>query len=892
MSVWSDTKVTDRLLELIKRGVFRDSGVEGVREVLITEFPELKLELSVASVRAKLAHIIWSDPHNKERLELLKGRRHIRDEDIRALFPLLPPPLIESKLQRLKKRAENANMLHQRTGGLIQSPNELQPSAYLPEASLAKPFVVEGVPENPTVMAINAPQVGLIYNADLERNVFRNALALAQAKGCDVVLITGNLIHLDLMRASRNKPYRSALSGMTVEPEVLERLGGYDSAEEVMELLESDELVFLTLRERFETLLRGLRKIFTDDGNPIFNGKVLITFGRNEEELIYYASAEELRARVAIERERIKLEISILRQERNAKGTPDGRKEQLQQRIEELTARLKRTIMSNVSDEAIREMGDRIGGWVIQRLQEVIPNSQVIGTGEVCLEVGGKTIQVFQTPVDQTTDTYLGRFTANLRKRTRMPRELGDLILVGGRTVLTGACIPLRYHSKERGSTTVDVEQLPMLLDRQLLASTGRKMIKEGSPLLRLIGNEHFYTGAVIFQWVDGILRKERYGSEYLSRPDNFSAEALQQLVEGENVFYGYVEGDGHEGHPWVVLYPSPERPFWVRHDEACLDMLERLEAPILWYLNLGDIVQGHHFPAEVENHPGWLRPNQFLGKLETAGSLDEAVRLAFYDKVRSGLIRTEDQLKYYMERFVKPQLVPFIAQVLIRARKLGFKTQGTLGAVTLLSGNHVLKTTEGEMGESTWLKDRLVAEVYIYAREHNLPLSRAEIEEAIKAPMFGQESLAEGLFEIEGRALYALSARHKPVGRATKYADPVRRARQAFGKRGSTNPLLLHGQWILALAGHTHMSGNAAMPQGDYHSCGSQTDTDPFGEMLAYPLNIISVKILGMPADGTDRGPRVEIALRDDLIRRYVAKPWKINGKRLFANAIGWEEE
>lgn len=902
MSIWKgNPNLEERIVELVTDGTFCNRGEGGVREILIGEFPDLESQLTPPSVRAKLAHIIWSDKRNRNRLEKLMGRAHLNGEEIRTLFPLIPEELVRSKLQRSKRKRGGYGFL-QRVEALIKSPEELRLGLHLPITSLDDPFVIEVKdPRYPSIMAINAPQVGLVYQKAPKRNVFKNALILAQAKQCDAVLITGNIIHIDLKRASINKPYRSELSGMSVEPEVLEIMGGYNSAEKVKKLLEKDEIVFVTFRERFETLLRGLHKIFYDNGKPIFKGKVLITFGLNEEDLIHRAVFGELRARVAIERERLSFQIKTLRHERDAKKTSSKRREKLHAKIENLTARLKRTNMTNVSDETIRDMRDRIGAWVIQRLTKVVPNSEVIGIDEIFLSAGGKTIQVIQNPTDRTTDTYLGKVIANLRKETRRS-DLADLVLLGGRSVLTRANAPIRYYAETRGSITADLEQLAMLLDRRFLVQVGKRMIKEGAPLLKLLNDEHFYTGAAVVQWVDGISRKELYSSEYLSRPDNFTKDSLRKLVEGDNIIYGHREGDKHEGHPWVIIYPTPEWPYWIRHDEACLELLERLNAPILWHMDLGDTVQGHHFPSEVENHPDWMRPDQLLKKLEAlraqgasfkkhAAELERAV---LYDKTRGGMVRVEDQLQTYLERFIRIRFAPFAARMIIRARKTGFVTRGNLGVITLLSGNHFGNTFEGEMTESSWIRMRLVAEIYAYAVVNNLPLSREEIEDAVKAPMFGQEALAEGLFGIQRGSktspLYAVSARHKPVGGATKYADPVRKGREAFGKRGATNQAL-RGCWLIVLAGHTHMGGSTSTPYGDYRECGSQTDSDPYGERLAFPLNTISSEISGEHVDGPERGPRVEISLRDDLISSFVAEPWEINAKRLFANAIGWDE-
>jgi hypothetical protein len=334
-------------------------------------------------------------------------------------------------------------------------------------------------------------------------------------------------------------------------------------------------------------------------------------------------------------------------------------------------------------------------------------------------------------------------------------------------------------------------------------------------------------------------------------------------------------------------------------HDEACLTLLEHLAAPILWDIDLGDTLQGHHFPAELENHPDWMSPHKLLEYIEalkgTRARANKIEEVALCDKIRAGIIRLDDQLLNYKDRFLVPRYVPFAAKMLIRARRAGLTVRGDLGVATILSGNHFMKTAEGRMAESTLIRMNLVAEMEAYALRNGLPLTRQEIEDATKAPMLGKTALAEGVFGIKRgkrtKLSYAISARHKPVGKAAKYADPIRMAREAYGKRGATNQDSV-GLWTLVLSGHTHMEGSTSTPYSDVLGCGSQTNSDPFGETQSYPLNIISSVITGVHVNGADRGPRVEIPLRDDLMRAYVEEPWKINAKKLFANAIGWDEE
>jgi len=120
----------------------------------------------------------------------------------------------------------------------------------LPKTSWEKPFVVKvKSEENPRVMFINAPLIGLKNHSGL----LRNALKLAQKRKVDAVVIPGNLVYMDLKRYSNKKPNRALFS-----------------AEE-----ESEEVVFRSFKEKFDILVRELRRQFFNQNNkPYFKGKI------------------------------------------------------------------------------------------------------------------------------------------------------------------------------------------------------------------------------------------------------------------------------------------------------------------------------------------------------------------------------------------------------------------------------------------------------------------------------------------------------------------------------------------------------------------------------------------------------------------------------------------
>ena len=81
-------------------------------------------------------------------------------------------------------------------------------------------------------------------------------------------------------------------------------------------------------------------------------------------------------------------------------------------------------------------------------------------------------------------------------------------------------------------------------------------MIPHGSPLFELVSNEDFSAGTIIFEWVDGFMRKSVCSSAFLTNTEIFkSPKKVRAAARGKNLFYYEVEGDQHQGHKFMAFY-------------------------------------------------------------------------------------------------------------------------------------------------------------------------------------------------------------------------------------------------------------------------------------------------------------------------------------------------
>jgi len=786
----------------------------------------------------------------------------------------------------------------------------------LPNTSLEKPFKIKSRNyNNPKIMTINSPCIGIQQDYDKHSSLFRNALRFADMSKCDAVLITGNFFYIDIIRYSNLKPMRSRIPKIKLEKDLVDYPRVVkESLGDVNERMARGDLIFLPFREKLNHVIEMIRQSFFYEEKKIFKKPIYLNFGNIEETLAAWLTNEEVHKLTVKELSRIATEISVLKKIKaeNDKNEIDNAIviEAISQWEEYRRIYVK---MSNAFDNQVHSIYNKMREFIISEIQKVADNLKFISTGTSFVQVGKneskKIIKIVPRAQESKADTYLGKVTEKVRKSISRGKKQPNMVLVSG-TNLTHTSLTISRKKKDKPET-VTVAQLPTAVDSVMLKDILSRGIKKGNILFELVSNEDFSAGTIIFEWVNGFMRKTICPSIFLTNTSIFkSSKKLRASARGKNLFYYEVEGDQHHGHKFVATYEMKRSPYFKYHDQVAHDFL--VDAPICGYMNVGDIVQGHNHQYEQEMHPKWLPEYEIEKKIKNRkrflvnkGLSDKDLekelrvfteRLLYQNAIFSGLLLSKEQIESFVRTRIKPQLKYFY-NIIQRAKKAKIDTRGHLSVIVYLSGNHFQNTHIGEFTESELVRRRLIDE--LLKKYHDL--DEEELEEMILAPMLATTAVSEGLIGVNPKAkdyddnevmnqdeyyYYCISGKHKQSDGSSKFADSMRPMRESIGKRGTTEPYF-EGRFIIFLSGHTHYDGMTVTDSGYMLRPGSQTFSDAFGEKCNFPLNNISTQILGLPKGGPATGPSVFISLSYEDLYCYVRHPWEVDKKKLFANSV-----
>ncbi|MEA3378333.1 MAG: HTH domain-containing protein [Nanoarchaeota archaeon] len=149
------------------------------------------------------------------------------------------------------------------------------------------------------------------------KNLFKNTLKYADAKNLDAMIITGNLIWMDLKRYSKYAPDRAENSQMDVDPRLINYPEAVKKAGKTPQAaLENNKPVYITFKERLDTVIqKSLIPLFRseDTKEPLYSGPIYITFGDMEEELVRQHTNEVIRMSTNREKEEIREIVSYLK---------------------------------------------------------------------------------------------------------------------------------------------------------------------------------------------------------------------------------------------------------------------------------------------------------------------------------------------------------------------------------------------------------------------------------------------------------------------------------------------------------------------------------------------------------------------------------------------------
>lgn len=918
--IWT-SKFTERVSALIETGLLK-KGVDALlKEVNKTSLPE-EPKLSRAKLLKHLEQLIWT----KERLNLVT--KFVRlGASLTLLYKelsMLPKDMIDRRAKKLRglsvRTVAEKGLLGAGVGRLVtdeEVKGNRKPIA-LQSYRLDNPFSVPvRHKENFRFLLINGAHLGLEYNRVIEENTLRNMFREAVRNNDDAIFLTGALLWLDTQQsAGRLTTHRALYSGLDFDVRVLPP-AYREEAERIHKMKPANEVSFVKLRERVLNALGGWEKVTRHkDGTAIFPRKVYFSFGIQDEELIESAAQAHIRYVTTVMRndvmvERKQNEAILVKKLKESGGHETSETRALRQTIEELLEKEKRMVQSNVEHEDRKRLVDAIRSVLISWLKKAIPNSEFLSQGSVVCGVGEKTIEIIQAPDNVPTSSSLDGYM-KVGGQRGLEGKLPDVALVAAPyNVDTRYAVIERMIGTKRAVT--HAWQLPVAVDRDYIRGARPEMIKKSSPIERLVKDPGFEPGAFRLGYVSGVWRPDVLPLS-LFRPHR-----PHKMSSGEITDYLYIiaDSDNHSGQrskEWVMDFRTGlPLPLEVAFSELLMrSFVEKGKTlPIHAFSNIGDNLQGHHFPTQMTVHPemktfeqAQAHVQKILKNAKSSGNIrdaQEALRRLGQEFLRQLILRGEDWPVHQLENFITTSLrprVPLFAEILRNSQRVGLKIRGIsevlygngtedardLGVINWVGGDHFTHTVWEELTEGTLYRRFLIG---LLLGEKSLGLSEEKIQKLVRAPLWGELPIGYGLMSVPGGYEWGMVVRHKPAKSSGQNGDRMGAITSNLLERGDYGRIFTGRNWF-QLSGHIHFYAAAFSRNKFMVSCASSTDGDAFGDRLGFRRSNSGAMVVGIPARGPEYGPIRVISFPHSFLRAYFEEPWKIDWASVFPDPVG----
>src|SRR3989344_4063343 len=761
-------------------------------------------------------------------------------------------------------------------------------------------------------MYIGAPLIGSLTTDDPYADMFKNALRVAEASKVGAVALT-DVLYMITQKYGNQRVFKAQPSGVKVDAAKVEAFYPKGVVEDekfqhIRRRLELGKPFFMALQLRFEHVLDLLRKAFADEnGKPLYNGEVLIIFGKQEDELVGFFVNEILR--IGTTQARAWAHTKILELTRDWKNSEISAKDKsrILERINDFRELLAVIfLMSNISDESINKAGQAMTAYLIRKYEECIPKSKVISIGDAFLRLNSLSIM---TTTDKNKDPSDGMQAERLLDMTasfskgRNPKLIPNLIIGTGNNPYLDIKFFSYQASEEKGDVRMSmILQLPMCID----AARYRKLIQNRNILkdmiTKAVKTSGFESAVVSFKCCDGLQVPvlNIWTSGVLKNPEIFKdPKRIQALVtlnrkkmkEQEKKYklmYFYKKGCTHTGDNGVVMYDNsndPDRPILFHHQVEGKFLLN-CDAPLLMVMHDGDIIQGFNHAYAKNRHPeakdaeDMIRKGQKIRR--SALSDQEKVKLLFELTVKqtvlAGVYTFEGQTELHMKEM--EQHLALFVRIFKRAMKVGISFQGTLALILHIMGNHIknsAKTIDWFASDAKYVSALLREHLLYYLIDHDLVELKESVRTQVAAPNNGPLGEARGALLIDGKRCFDVVLKHKQ--------GPMKSTQKKGQQRGQDENEV--GLQILNNSGDDHRGGVRVNRDILHIKTGCEQAEGSYGRELDFAEpNIFSI-VYGVPVGGFSAGPIRIIVLDRGTMCEYAKKPFPIDRNGLFGNAL-----
>ncbi len=676
--------IEERIIELIQHGALtEEGGPDAIFSRVQEEFREGTERSNYDFTRERffltLNKAVWTEGPKGTIAALTEIiRREMPLERFEHYHPYIPTAMVQKKAEWLRgvtNKIQRPDILPTPTlpginRFISEDAMKRWESFELPDTSFASPFTIPTLGKNWDILVINGANIGLIHDPIMKANVVRRALAEAEHRKVDAVLMM-NMIFINTYKAAGpSRVTRALLSGIDVDMDLL--APAYQ--ERVKQVVsrnggkEDERIIYVTREELLKTVMKGYHKItWRPDKEeeekptrtvPEYSGPIFISFGPYDSKIIDAATywtdhysmlmdQEEARAEQAaagsayreVLKQLRKLDEGreILDARLQAADGDDGdisselaevatetealsrRAEVLKQELAELTELIQRTKVTNINDPRWQRSRKKAIGHMAMLFESIVPQCKVTSLGNIIYKAGDKTIKLHIPGHLNVTDTLLADFT-NKYGPAVIREEVADLTIIGSPHALRYAETAREVDAEgKRGSALVCVA--PDCIDDAFVRGKLKTLVDSQEQFARLVHNEQVKPGVLLVSCINGVISVSPIRVEALAAHER---RKKKQLESKPKYIFWLIETDKHVGgKAREVLWKN--RGIRLGPGEAFFHMLRQAgygpekPPPIHGYAICDDPTQADHYNAYRQPHvnqmPYWLIEKQ-LGEI------------------------------------------------------------------------------------------------------------------------------------------------------------------------------------------------------------------------------------------------------------------------------------
>ncbi|MCF7835950.1 MAG: hypothetical protein K9M15_02415, partial [Candidatus Marinimicrobia bacterium] len=543
-----ENKVNARIMEVVETGLLlEEDGLNKVHEIISKEFPNNRPDKRRFKNRVQV--LIWKKREiDKSLQDIIRSRQD--SLKLKSIYSFIPDDFIQKREKWHKGlvRSKAKRILGKNLPGIgrLDLGDEIK-KFDIPKSNFSHPFAIKTADNaNWPVTILNGANLGIRYGPDIVGNVTRKALSDAEARKDSAIILT-NFLCFDLKKAGGPaKTARAQVLGDNINPELIRDKNYRKIVEEIIRTNPANKVAYRTTEELINDVLGGWTKICTKPNyRPEYSGNIYITIGLNELALIFAVTYWEIRWWTLKEQKRLdaekKLTNKALRQAEKelAENESDrvlyNKVASLNEELQSLIYQRNLTTVSNVANQESQRFFQHAYKIVVEKIEDSIPNSKVIGEGTSYFKINNKIIKIHIPSHLRVTDGLLNDYSNSYAPEV-LREENPDVVVI---------CHPwaLQYRATGREADRdgkrkyINVFVAPISVDENYLRSEISSLRMKDHPVMKAVYNPMFKAGVLRLRCSNDIINAEETSISALESFKSYPKSRINKHTKGSAIY-------------------------------------------------------------------------------------------------------------------------------------------------------------------------------------------------------------------------------------------------------------------------------------------------------------------------------------------------------------------